>query len=206
MDNDLVRYRLARHTQLEDGGCWLWTGSTSNGYGQLSIRSMRKRPFRAHVLAYELDKGPVPAGLMVRHTCHVRNCVNPAHLEVGTAWDNADDNVRAGRVVRGEKHPQCKLTDAQVDEIVARRLSGRWTNQELAEEFGISPSYVHNLAKGLTRRSDYGRSQGNRDTPGHYVKRQVNKQTREAVKGPKRRKPRGILEKRAEAMRELEAE
>jgi len=67
-------------------GCHLWTGALAGtGYG--SVRSNGKsRP--AHIVAYEQANGPVPMGLELDHTCRVRSCVNPAHLEPVTRREN----------------------------------------------------------------------------------------------------------------------
>ena len=82
------------------GDCWLWTASTTRGYGQFYVRG-RPSPGRAHVIAYELEVGPVPDGLELDHLCHTRDescpggdtcphraCVNPAHLEPVTSRVN----------------------------------------------------------------------------------------------------------------------
>lgn len=78
-------------------GCWLWTGSTSKGYGQLSTWGGEQN-YKAHRLAWELMNGPVPDGLVVRHKCDNPRCVNPSHLEVGTQKDNSMDTSRRGRL------------------------------------------------------------------------------------------------------------
>lgn len=59
--------------------CWLWTANTLRGYG--TFRADR-RTHRAHRLAWELARGPIPPGLVVDHLCRVKRCVNPSHLEV----------------------------------------------------------------------------------------------------------------------------
>jgi hypothetical protein len=58
--------------------CWVWTGASSRGYGQVSVAG-RIRP--AHVVVYEALVGPVGEGLQLDHLCRNRLCVNPAHLE-----------------------------------------------------------------------------------------------------------------------------
>lgn len=69
------------------GGCWLWTGSASNGYGYIR-RGGGTGNIRAHRAAYELLVGPVPDGMELDHLCGVKQCVNPAHLEPTTHQQN----------------------------------------------------------------------------------------------------------------------
>ena len=67
-------------------GCFLWMGTISRGgYGQLDNS-------RAHRVAWELLRGPIPAGMVIDHMCRVRSCVNPDHLRVVTRRINAIEN------------------------------------------------------------------------------------------------------------------
>lgn len=66
--------------------CWLWTGTTVNGYGQMRVAD---RKVYTHRFGYELLIGPIPEGLQIDHLCRVRHCVNPAHLEPVTAQENS---------------------------------------------------------------------------------------------------------------------
>ena len=68
--------------------CWLWTGTKTKtgGYGEFSINN---RTRKAHRVAYELWVGPIEGKLVVHHTCSVRTCVNPAHLQAVTQQENA---------------------------------------------------------------------------------------------------------------------
>lgn len=61
------------------GGCWLWLGKHDVlGYGHVSVGATTTG---AHRRAYELLRGPIPAGLVLDHLCRVPACVNPDHLE-----------------------------------------------------------------------------------------------------------------------------
>lgn len=77
----------------KSGGCWLWTGGlTTKGYGHFYVDG---RLVAAHRFAYERHVGPVLAGYMLDHTCHVRACVNPEHLRPVTNKQNAEHRVGA---------------------------------------------------------------------------------------------------------------
>lgn len=131
-------------------GCWNWQGCVaSNGYGNLRDRG---RTLTTHRLSWEIHHGPIPAGLFVCHTCDNRRCVNPAHLFVGTAADNAADMVAKGRHVkcdpmRGTKNPKAKLTEDQVRAIRSMYRSGHIGVPRLGRFYGISGAMVHNIVK-----------------------------------------------------------
>ncbi len=82
------------------GGHWLWVGSTDkDGYGgiQQPLKNGGQKYKPAHIMAYELYKGPVPKGMVVMHMCDTPKCVNPAHLKLGTTASNIADKVRKNR-------------------------------------------------------------------------------------------------------------
>lgn len=67
--------------------CWLWTGSrTAEGYG--TFAPTRRTRIGAHRYAYIISVGPIPDGLTLDHLCRNPGCVNPAHLEPMTMWEN----------------------------------------------------------------------------------------------------------------------
>lgn len=84
------------------GPCWLWTAGTSwGGYGKFSLGAREDGGAYAHRVAYELEVGPIPDGLVIDHLCRVRLCVRPDHLEPVT---NRVNLLRAPRSVSAENH------------------------------------------------------------------------------------------------------
>ena len=146
--------------------CWEWQGfknpkglRNSKGYGQIGIGDGTKRLGETHRLAYEFFNGPIPEGMLVRHACDNPPCCNPAHLLLGTGADNSRDAIERGRVARGLKLPQTKLTDEQVLEIRARfnpkyrRYMRGWASngKELAQEYGVHPMHLSAIVHGRER-------------------------------------------------------
>lgn len=124
--------------------CWPWLGRWHNpgGYGRLRVDG---KPCGAHQLAKLLESGGIPDGMLVLHTCDNPACCNPAHLWFGTDKDNLRDASRKGRTAmqrypdlrRGERSSQHKLTWETVDEIRLAYATGLFTQQQLADRFGV---------------------------------------------------------------------
>lgn len=78
-------------------GCWTWIGArTGHGYGMLGRGRRGEGNVYAHRLSFELNRGPIPEGLLVLHRCNKFACVNPRHLYVGTYRDNLMQAYRDG--------------------------------------------------------------------------------------------------------------
>lgn len=85
----------ARISPEPNTGCWLWIGSlNSDGYGNLHRGG---HAVRAHRMSAAMQRGNLPSEAVVLHSCDVRCCVNPDHLEIGTHSDNVADCIRKGR-------------------------------------------------------------------------------------------------------------
>jgi hypothetical protein len=120
---------------ITESGCFECTShyKLSNGYYFLTYNYQRKTLHR-HV--YEEMFGEIPIGLVVRHKCDNRGCINPEHLELGTYKDNSQDMVSRGRSLKGEKHPASKLSDDDIREI--RKLANKGVKRkDICVMFGI---------------------------------------------------------------------
>lgn len=82
---------------------------------------------------------PIPKGVDVCHSCDVRNCVNPAHLWLGTRQENVDDMHMKGRALkaRGEGASNAILTKDDVIKIRLLRQTGL-TLKAIGAMFGVS--------------------------------------------------------------------
>jgi len=67
------------------GTCWLWTGCTRNGYGQITVD---RKVWSTHIWYWEQLNGPVPEGYELGHICHNRGCVRPDHVRPVTHREN----------------------------------------------------------------------------------------------------------------------
>jgi len=129
--------------------CVIFKGyKNKHGYG---VQRVGAKTVLAHRHSYQINKGEIPDGLVVRHKCHNPSCINPEHLELGTQKDNVYDMINAGRkvVLKGTEHPRSRLTEEQVKEIY---LSTGKTQKELADIYGVSRSHIYLISK----EEDYG--------------------------------------------------
>lgn len=129
--------------------CHPWMACTTKyGYGHFGADG---KSVLAHRFGYELHVGPIPDGLQIRHTCDNPPCQNPRHWLVGTNLDNVRDRMERGRQAPefGEHNPSVKVTSAEVAEIRARwRAGGSITQQQLADEYGLSQGQVCKIVNG----------------------------------------------------------
>src|SRR5262245_35041552 len=95
--NDPRSRVLAKLIIDQESGCLLWTGYVApNGYGNTGGRLV-------HRLMYEWFNGPIPDGLEIDHTCRVKHCAAPAHLEAVTHAENRRRAMDKTHCKRGHK-------------------------------------------------------------------------------------------------------
>jgi hypothetical protein len=111
-----IRYEEELRRKVQKfGSCWKLVKRVDKrtGYG---LHYLRGKTVRAHRLAYAVFKEDFEDHLDVLHSCDLPSCINPAHLWLGTAWDNTQDMIRKGRANWGansygdkngmRKHPE----------------------------------------------------------------------------------------------------
>ena len=136
------RFKAYVQKGLGPKACWEWTGGKiSTGYGM--FHPLPKQSILAHRYAWELYRGPIPAGLQVLHDCDNPPCVNPRHLFCGTQQANVDDMIHKGRDRKrglpGTQNHQAKVTE----EIVRKIRASSMTAKILAKRHGVSVSLIY---------------------------------------------------------------
>lgn len=127
--------------------CWEWQAAKrGNGYGAIGVT--RRSVVDAHRVSWELNRGPIPAGMCVCHTCDNPSCVNPGHLFVGSRADNSADMARKGRARGGRKygsaHRWAKLTEGDVREIRFLAACGA-KRKDIASRFCIGKATANQI-------------------------------------------------------------
>lgn len=138
-------------------GCWEWGGALDGGgYGKVTFRGSTRK---AHRVAWELMRGPIPSGMELMHSCDNRRCCRVDHLSVGTRQENARDMVLKGRGPRGERSGTAKLTPADVRDIRetwatsgAKYSRTSPTITSLARRHGVAPRTIWLVVTGATWR------------------------------------------------------
>lgn len=83
--------RFWSKVEVDACGCWLWTGGRV-GHGGYGAFWLDGRQVTAHIWSFLFFGGAIPAGYQLDHVrargCRHKHCVNPAHLEAVTPWEN----------------------------------------------------------------------------------------------------------------------
>lgn len=123
--------------------CWEWQAfKNKEGYG--GFRVNRNQVIASHRLAYFIHNNKDPLDKCVCHSCDNPACVNPAHLWLGTRYENAMDRESKGRnkPLSGEKNGNSRFTAEQVKEMRALYSSGELNQHEIAERFGTHQGVI----------------------------------------------------------------
>jgi hypothetical protein len=144
-DRDAARRNFQRRVTPEPNtGCWLWTGGVDkDGYGkfQVSVGYRSQVHLRAHRFAWEDVHGPLPAGMLLLHSCDTPSCANEGHVRPGSQLENIRDATGRGRRATGDRHSNAKLRAVDVWSMRRKHAKG-WSFVALAEAYGVSKPCV----------------------------------------------------------------
>ncbi len=136
---------LAKIDKGSDAACWNWTGATFvQGYGRFF--PSRTKAVKAHRYSWELfNERPIPAGLVICHSCDNKLCVNPSHLRADTQASNNREAIERGRWKPniGIANGRAAINPIQVAEIRASKD----TQQALAARYGVSQTHVSRIIR-----------------------------------------------------------
>jgi hypothetical protein len=131
---------------------------TRNRGGYLVVdlyRDGEQRTFKVHGLVMAAFVGPRPAGQEVRHLDgDPTNNSWPHNLTYGTFAENLADKFRHETTTRGERHPNHKLTSAEIMEI-HRRWHGGESKRSLSRHFGVAPPRIRRILSGSAWQDEY---------------------------------------------------
>jgi hypothetical protein len=141
MKNKTIAERFMEHVN-KTPSCWIWTASTDrDGYGHMWVDG---KLIPTHRLAYLLFVGDIQNNFYVLHSCDNPICVNPNHLFLGSQTDNMQDMIKKNRIPprSGENNGRSKITQKQAVEIKEKYSTGKFTQAQLSDEYGISKSAI----------------------------------------------------------------
>jgi len=139
---DSLQTRLYKRTSFAGiDECWEWTGSKlRGGYGGINYKY---HLIQAHRASWIVHFGDIPDKMLVCHSCDNPSCVNPNHLFLGTARDNALDKVKKHRCnCSGENNGRSKLTLELANNIRILWNTKKFTKIKLGEIFGVSDTVI----------------------------------------------------------------
>ena len=117
MNDEVDVWRLIIPTE----GCWHWIGTREGKqYGRMYWKGAC---VTAHRLVYELERGPIPDGMVLDHLCRNHSCVNPDHLEVVTPYENAMRGISFASV--NAKKSVCVRGHSLSNAVVSKGQRGR---------------------------------------------------------------------------------
>ena len=121
----------------------------SDDYIRVSLQtpSGKKKVERVHLLVARAFLGPA-RGRLVRHKDGKKWRPMLSNLEYGSYLDNKLDKHKHGTDQVGERNSQAELIRKHAKQIY--RLKGQYTQQEIAERFGVSRQAVSDIHRGIT--------------------------------------------------------
>jgi hypothetical protein len=145
---------------VDDHGCWIWKFATDDGcpkvhVGASAIPGLKRGVHSARRVSWLLAGKRNPSGFHVYVGCTEGLCVNPAHLKLGTAGDQARAAMArsgvchsASRRVQLANARACQLTPIEVVRQVEADISAGIKRRDIAAARGLNYSTVCKIGQG----------------------------------------------------------
>ena len=89
---DTIEEQFWEYTIELPNGCIQWLAGIDDGYyGEFSIAPGEKVP--AHCYAWEIDRGPIPEGFQIDHSCLNPGCVNVDHMHLVVMTETLEQGI-----------------------------------------------------------------------------------------------------------------
>lgn len=133
--------------KVDENGCFICDSHKPGAHGYPQVRH-KGRSSPAHRRIYEECFGDIKKGLVVRHRCDNKLCINPEHLLIGTRADNVRDAVERKRNAFGERSGGAKLSSGQVAEIktiFSYTEVNKQLVRSLSKRYGVAISTIYDI-------------------------------------------------------------
>lgn len=148
IDRGAAREFLEAHVTHEGDDCVLWPfARDERGYARIRDGGENLPAYR--VMCRLAHGEPVEPRAHATHNCGkgTDGCINPRHLEWGTAFKNQQDRVEHGTSNRGERCAAHRLKADQVEVIFARLMDGE-RPYLLARKYGVHDVTILDIKTG----------------------------------------------------------
>lgn len=133
--------------------CIMWPyGRDKFGYGRAKVSFCTSR--LAHRIICHLKRGPAPVDRpLATHTCGngAGGCVNPSHIDWGSAQTNSDDKRRHGTFLVGSQVALAALSPEKVRLIRSMKAAGM-SHRKVAAAMGVT----HGTIQAVHERRTWG--------------------------------------------------
>ena len=138
--------------RLPWSGCHIWTGaSTVFGYGRSNVAQRLYGTTIVHRALFQHLNGEIPKNAYVCHECDTPSCVNPNHLFLGSAVDNAQDRKMKNRSAPkfGHHNGRSKIKICDLPNIKQLISEGKH-QKHIAKMFDVSQSAISRIKRGAS--------------------------------------------------------
>lgn len=110
--NNFENFKIKLHPKtimyiIDKNNCHICVSHSKTKYGivQYPAICINYKILTMSRYLYEKVKGKIPKGLILRHKCDNKGCINLDHLILGTKKDNTHDALIRNRLKIEERHP-----------------------------------------------------------------------------------------------------